>query len=309
MIFTAQQIAELVAVINRQHLVFIAAEVGASVLTDEDRKVLLNAGVDVNKLNPTGKIDMAFRFGMLAEAINDKRAKDMKYLEFKTLFEQGKLTPLTKAEEFALSTVRHQAYKDIKGLGNKIAGQFQDDLIEVDKKQRLAYEKIIEEELDEAILKRKTAKQMASALGHRTGDWARDFDRMSDFLMHTAFDQGKAQQILAEKGEDAEVYKQVYPNACNHCQRLYLTNGEGSKPIIFKLKTLMENGTNIGKKVADWKPVLGSTHPWCRCELYDVPAKLKWDEKDGGFTKVIRNTHGVKRKSKVKITINGAESK
>ena len=51
-----------------------------------------------------------------------------------------------------------------------------------------------------------------------------------------------------------------------------------SKPIIFKLSELKANGTNVGRKVADYLPVVGSLHPRCRCTLNKFQDGYVWNE-------------------------------
>ena len=121
--------------------------------------------------------------------------------------------------------------------------------------------------------------------------------------MHTAYEEGRAANIEYELGKDAIVYKDVYPGACRHCIRLYLTNGFGSQPRLFKLSALRANGTNIGRKPVDWLAVLGPIHPWCRCTLNKLPPGYKWDDKTKDFVPPANYVIGDWRKSKIKITI------
>ena len=65
---------------------------------------------------------------------------------------------------------------------------------------------------------------------------------------------------------------------------------EDSKPKIFKLRDIIENGNNIGRKVAEWKPTIAPTHPYCRCTLVHKPKNMDWDETTHAFTKVRKIT-------------------
>lgn len=298
------QIQELLQIVDNFHVLFVAQQVGVDILTPDDILTLKNAGIDVEKWRgKDGKIAHAFKFGLLAEAIGNKQSKKMNYDQFKKFISSGRFLPLTQSEEAALNNLKHQAYNDIKGLGNKINHDFTQILIEVDQKKRKEYEKTVLTEAQQVILNRETVAELASRIGHKTGDWSRDLGRVADFVMHLAYDQGKAAQILKTYGEEAEVYKSVYKGACKHCIEAYLTNGLGSEPRVFKLKELIENGTNIGRKTADLKPIIGPHHPHCRCELYYKEPNNSWNQETQDFTDVKRNNYGVKRKSKVKFTI------
>lgn len=66
---------------------------------------------------------------------------------------------------------------------------------------------------------------------------------------------------------------------------LHITYGcRYSAPKVFKLSELISNGTNIGRKVNEWKPTVGSTHPWCRCLLRYLPDDYDWSNESKTFT-------------------------
>jgi len=276
--FTPAQIQELLRVIDLHIVSFIAGKVTKQYLTPDEVELLKKHGVKV----PMGAMSMeeAFKFGILSQAMETQKLNKMPYETFKKNLKTKSFLPLDFRERNALNQIEYQAYNEIKGLGNKIKGSFGRIAVEADKKQREKYEKLIETTARKTVLNRGGVKEMKSALGHATGDWARDFDRMADYILHEAHDHGRAHGIERRDGKDALVYKKVFDRACKHCERLYM---DGDKPKIFKLSVLRANGTNVGKKVADWKPVVGATHPWCRCQLEYVGKNKVWDDKLGKF--------------------------
>ncbi len=98
--FTPNQISELLDIIRRTHVSFIAKQVGTSVLNKSDKAILKKHGVNVAILSKTGKVDDAFRFGMLADALETKAAKKLDYYEFKKFVAEGKFFHLTKVDSF-----------------------------------------------------------------------------------------------------------------------------------------------------------------------------------------------------------------
>jgi hypothetical protein len=132
--------------------------------------------------------------------------------------------------------------------------------------------------------------------------WKHDWGRIVETEGNNVFQNGKALKMLEEDSE-VMVVKVVYPLACRHCIKAYLTNGIGSKPRVFKLVDLIKNGDNIDRKVADWKPVVGSIHPWCRCDLKKIPKGYEWNEETSRFELSKKFEHKVERKSKVKVTV------
>jgi len=298
--FTPEEIQELGSIIERTHLVFIGTELGKDVLTPKDIQVLIDHGIDISKLPNIGKVDVAFRFGLLADSLGKEKAGELSYKQIKDFIASGNFIPLSDQENFALKSLKFHSYSDIKGLEHKITKDVNNIIIETSKKNRTKTEKLIKKTAEETIRNGRTVTNMSSVLGEKTGDWARDFDRISDYVLHDAFDTGKAYSVQRKHGDDALVYKEVYSGACKHCQGLYLTNGIGSKPKVFKLSKLRENGSNIGRKTNEWLPVIGPTHPWCRCELENIPPNYHWDEEKSSFQpRRIETT----RKSRARITI------
>lgn len=309
MIFTPSQIEEILKIIDKYQLLFIGQHVGVDMLTPTDKSILRSYGIDVDKLKKESQVEHAFKFGLLSSSLSQKDAKKLDYPSFVKFLESGRFVPLTTRENDSLNALKHHAYKDITGLGNKIKEGWSRVHIEADQKQRAKYEKIVQNAAEKTLRNRGSVRDMVSELGHATGDWSRDFGRISDFVLHSAFDQGRAASIERQEGPSALVYKDVYPGACRHCIKHYLTNGIGSQPKVFKLSELQANGTNVGKKVDDWQPVLGPLHPWCRCTLEAVPAGYEWNDETQSFSTPIKNfQRKVQRKSKVKIKIGDIET-
>lgn len=261
-----QQIQELIDLIDTHHLRFAAEHITTDYLTPEEIRRLKAMGIDPKTINPT--VDDAFRFGMMSEALGDD-AKKMSFDQLKTHLRSKQFLPLDFREQQALQTLKYQAYHEIRGLGNRITSDLQRIMVEVDRAQRADYEKVIREAAEKTIVDRGSVKMMASEIGERTGDWARDLDRISDFVLHNAHDYGRAMQIRRDEEDPknpkvkAKVYKHVFDQACPYCVKLYLTDGPGTQPRVFTIDQLLSNGTNIGRKQQDWKPVIGATHPWC----------------------------------------------
>lgn len=301
--FSQNEIAELIQIINRRQIVFIAEQFGKAVLTKEEIETLVNNGVPVASIPTEGVLDTAFKFGILSEAIGDKRAKGMNLEQFKRFLASGEFVPLNAREQFVLNSIKTQSLADIRGLGGKMTQEFARIASDPKLSVRQNYEQIIRDKAALAVEKRKSVKWMVSEIGHTTEEWGRDFDRIADYTLHRAYDEGRAASIEREGGENALVYKHVQQGACKHCIRLYLTAGMGSQPKLFKLSELIKNGTNIKVKVEDWKPIIGATHPYCRCTLMEYQEGYEWDETQGIFVDSGKHERLVQRKSKLKVTV------
>lgn len=133
---------------------------------------------------------------------------------------------------------------------------------------------------------RGTIKQGVSDIGHLSGQWRRDLQRIVQTESHGLVQQGLQDRWEAQAADDAatfkrpvddvRVYKIPRPGACKHCIRLHL---DGEFPRIYFLSDATGNGTNVGRKAADWQFVVGSVHPWCGCPFFKVPAFVVMPDK------------------------------
>jgi len=300
---TPAQLNELYKAIHLYIYGFIAENIGGDLLVEEELKLLQESGIDVSKIQGKDIIETAFKFGVISTMLPESTLKKLTFNQLKTVMQSSEFNiPLSKMERYALENVRRQAYSDIKGLGNRIESRLNNMVNTESATKRAAYEKVIRETAEEAVLKRKSIAQLKSDLGHATGDWSRDFERIADFIMHAAYDRGRAEGYKEWYGKDVEVYRSVYKGACKKCIELYLTAGIGSEPIVFKLPELEANGTNIGLKQADWKPVLGSTHPFCRCTTFPKPVGYLWNPADQMYSTVDPNWKP-RHKGEIKVSL------
>ena len=303
MFFNTKQIFEVLEIVNRFHIQFIIKQVGYDILPESDKKILKSVGFNEVDFSSMGKIEENFRFGMLSTAIKESKLKKLNYKDFKKFLSSQQFLPLNEVEREALNAIKFQSYQDIKGLGERVSKDLSHIII--DKQKRARAERVIRTEAEKAILNRLNVKELSLEIAKKTGNWLKDWDRVSDYILHEAYDWGRAMNILKTRGKDALVYKSVFPQACEGCQKAYLTRGIGSRPIIFRLKDLIENGDNIGKMKGLARPVLGPFHPRCRCTLQEVPKGFVYNPEKKDFSKpieILRRT-----KSKIKISINGKE--
>ena len=265
MLFNINKIAQLKDYINKQVQKWIVENIGNKGLPYQKGEIKAKTNI----------LEDAFKIGMFT--VNSDK-KDLSFHELQKIIRSNKFLPLSQREQDALNSIVIDATRDINNFGEKLGNQLQIIISEKDKQKKLLLEKIIGDKTKEAILKRQSVKELASELFHATPDWARNWVRVANYNLHSCFNQARAKEIERIYGIDSEVYFYVYPQACKTCVKLYLTNGIGSKPKIFKLSEIIENGSNIGRKQKDWKQTINSTHPFCRCEIIGLGKDKIWNE-------------------------------
>lgn len=279
-LFTVEQVRALAKIIRDNHTALSIGLLGTDAATKSEIQRLIRLGIV-----PKGTekiIDDAFLYGRLLTEINLVVRSGTTTVPKVTLAEMKKRlkarpVPLTPTEEAAVSAARQHAATYVRGLGNRIADDFSTMAIEADKRLRAKYAATITETVAEGVARRDAWRKIASTLGHKTGDWARDFGRIAATEKTRAMQEGYATRLRAREGEAALVAKIPSPKACDHCVRLHLVAGVGSRPRTFRLRDLEANGTNVGRKAGEWRAVVGPTHPWCECALVHVPPGWAFD--------------------------------
>lgn len=313
--FTPFQISQLLEVIEKQNLTFISSKLSPEYLSHEEIQRLQYFGINPYHLYNKGS-DIAlqmFHFGLISDAIGETDAKKMSYDNLLQYFESGDYIPLTKTQQYTLDSVKKQFLGDIKANQGRVFQDINNIVAKEEKNNRIAYEKVIRDEVEVGKLKRLTSRGIAQELARKTGDWSRNFNRIVEYISHTALNEGRSAMLEDKYGDNVRVYFRVFSGACKHCIRLLLTSGIGSQPIIFTLAQLKKNGSNIGRKVDDWKATISSIHPHCRCTIHQLDELYLWNKQTQSFSIPKKNAkqlaHRIERKPIRVSVIIGNEKK
>lgn len=216
-------------------------------------------------------VDLAAKYGMI-EAKN-RNIKDLEK-------EIAKLDNISLAK---LDLSNYQMETDIEYLSSKCKTYLIRTSLEQLKREYGVLETVFE---GNSIPKNKMANELRRITKDRKQDW--------DMVIRTELNNRKQEatayeilnnnSILSDEGGDTLVYKQPNLDACSHCKRLYLKE-DGITPKVFKLSEMVAYGSNVGLKVAEWKPTLGVVHPHCQCQLKVLPKGMEFDE-NGNLKKV-----------------------
>lgn len=226
---TISQIHELSNIIETNQAVIIGREFGPDFLTEFDKTLLERAGVDLEQLysESADTIFTSFHFGLISDSL-----RELGYIDstsYKDLYEyisRGEYIPLTHQEIASINSVKTQSLASLRSIGNKI---FQDINQILPDTSRSTQEGFIRKEIEDGVKYKKTTREVANEIAHKTGDWSRDFDRIVQYTSQTAYEAGKAAAMTRQYGDDIYVYKQVYEKACFPAEDTeYLTN-EGFK--------------------------------------------------------------------------------
>lgn len=301
-----EQVNTIFDLVSRQLVLFAGVTMGPKVLSEEDRRVLIDNKVDINRLY-SEKEDLVllnFQLGMLSNILGDQRTQGMTYDQLVKFVSSGQHIPLTEIERATVDSIKMQSFADIKSARGKIFQDVNNVVSNQLGSSRADQEEFIKERLAQGSADRKSRKAIARDIARLTGDWSRNFDKSVQYISHSALNEGRAAAIMRRYdggGKEARIYFQVQPNACDSCVKAYLTKGRGSEPIIFTMSEIIANGSNIGRKQKEWLPTLGAMHPHCRCLATEYIDGSEWD----GVKFVGKKYHSPINRRKIHIVFNG----
>ena len=307
-LITPEVARDIAKIIRDHHGAVAAALFGKDSVSAADWEMALNLGLILPGSDVAAIAEGLHTYGAMLAHL-DQAAMQSRYGmtldQIQAEIERNPV-PQTVAEHYAAQSNAHRGAQAIVGLGDKIGASVGGSLIETDHELERFMRGTIRDVVsaahgdDEAARRiresgaamglsddffdgqfRSTVDRQASDIGHLTGDWTRDLQRIVQTESHNAVNSGVAESWIEQEDQAAQreerstnevlVFKLPRPDACRYCNGLYL---DGGIPRIFHLSSLRANGTNVGKRRADWMPVEGATHPWCGCTIHRVPAIL-----------------------------------
>ena len=110
-------------------------------------------------------------------------------------------------------------------------------------------------------------KNLRGILKGKVDNWEYRYKTIINTELNRASNWGAMDAILHNNSELAPeqitVFKQGNKpghGACKYCAKFWYMD-DGMTPKVYKMSELIANGSNIGKKAADWLPTVDSTHP------------------------------------------------
>lgn len=274
---TPDQTHKILELLDRQLLFFAGTTLGTHVLTDHEKSILSDNRIDYNRLYDVTKdvITLNYHLGMLSNILS--QAKGLQYNDLVKYIVSGQHIPLSERERATIDSLKMQSMADIRSHRGKIFQDINNVVSNELGNLKADQQEFIRETILQGTRERKSRKNIAREIAKLTGDWSRNFDKSVQYISHTALNEGRAAILERRYGSQAKVYFQVQDDACDHCVKHYLTQGRGSQPKVFTLKELQYNGSNIGRKQSEWKPVLHALHVNCRCLATEFIPGTEWD--------------------------------
>jgi hypothetical protein len=270
-----RQLADVSRIIEDNHTAFLIQIGLGDQVPPEQVQRLVRLGLVSKAQVKAGLLDDAFLFGLLADSLEESKAKHMEYEQFQQWAARHEV-PLGQEEREAVKSLKRSMATHLKRLRSQVEDDTQETLVEADQLLHQRMAATVTHKLTQGVEQRKSVAEVASALKKATGQYARDWTRVAVTELNNAFQEGKLATIQkSNKGRDPDVFKRVKKSACKECKEAYLT--KSGAPRVFKLSQLLANGSNIGRHRHDRRATIKSHHPHCCCELQELPPGFEFD--------------------------------
>lgn len=141
-------------------------------------------------------------------------------------------------------------------------------ITEVDAEKRAEKLEIIREETAREFVESKDWRSLARKLADRTKEYVRNWERIARTELQACYNDARVISGVKDFGPETQIARVHEAGACEDCIRLC---GDSQNPVVFNVRELFENGTNVGKRRRDWRATIFPIHPNCRCDTVVVP--------------------------------------
>lgn len=183
-------------------------------------------------------------------------------------------TPESKISKESKRFLNENLKKLVEQQKLEVANKFESLMVESNLQNRLKAKEALSPD---------SIRRIQQNLKDASQGFIKDWKRVAVTEVSNAVGLGSVDKIIerAENPHETYVYR-INPNdsrTCRECRKFYIDK-DGS-PKLYRLSTIVGNGSNYGKKRSEWKPVTTATHPNCR-DTPIIELKPGWKLLPGG---------------------------
>ena len=277
MVISKSTIAKIKEIVKKNHKRLGITLLGNSIFTPEEIKELEAQGVDTS--NNSSVMDLAYNHNFINEESTE--ASPTSTEDMKSQQAAPGVKPRGEAHEYAVEHANESVAQLIEKLGTDVSTKLEGLIRESNNQYKSnALQNLNRSDMADELVKEGMIGQIKAKLRDASKDSARDWNRVAVTEVSNIIGIASTDRIVAKNQNksinEVYVYRIVVNDAklCKYCRKFYLDN-DGS-PKVYKLSTILGNGSNYGKKAASWNPTILATHPNDRCsQVIEIPPGYK----------------------------------
>ena len=287
MVISKETLQKIKDVIDNHYNKLTISVLGKSVFTSKELRQLKSEGIDTN--NPESFLELVYNYNF----INDQKDAGRPTSASDTRLQQAQVgvKPVGEAHDAAVEHLNEMAKVSLDKLKTDSASQIEGLIRDANNGYRMnALQNLDRSEDLDRLVKESSLGKIKQKLRDYTKNGNRNWERIASTEVSNAIGLGSTDRIVSmnkdKKPDDIYVYRIVVDDAalCKWCRSFY-QDDDGS-PKVYKLSSLLNNGSNYGKKTSEWRPVIAATHPNERCGQV-IELKPGWEVQPGGSVKFV----------------------
>lgn len=266
MIISKGLLEKIKSIIEKQYNTLTISVLGNSVFTSSELDELHNQGIDINQ--DTSFLDFIYNYNFINPYGTLDKPKTLEGIESQLAIPGIK--PLGEAHTYAVEHLNENAKQVLDKLKQDVMTKFEGIIRDKNNDYKLnALMNLNRDAAEDIIVKELTISEIKQELKDFAGEPNRNWDRIIATELSNAIGAGHVDRIVVDNSnknmDNVLVYRIVVKDThlCKFCNEFYVDT-DGS-PKVYRLSTLLANGSNYGKKTSAWNPVTLATHPNERC--------------------------------------------
>ncbi len=280
MVLKKSVIEKIKGIIEKHHASFLVGMLGHKVLTATQLRKLKEAGIDVS--NKESFIENLYHHNYLNEHGSAEAPTSVQEMEAQ---QEDAIMPKEAEHDASREHLNANMQQLIEKQQQEVLSRVEGIIRERNNKFKFDKARSL---LD--VSKDKSLVGLKVELRDYSRDASRNWVRIVNTEVSNAVSLGSVDRIVDDNKnvdlKDVLVYRIVVNDSalCTFCRKFY-RDKDGS-PKLYRMNDLLANGSNFGKKRADWLPTAMATHPSERCSQV-IELKPGWKLLSGGTTTYI----------------------
>lgn len=273
MVISEETIKKIRKIIDKHYNKLIISVLGNTVFSAEEKRILESQGIDIS--NKDSLMELVYNHNYLNHALEPGGPTSVEDMKQQQRAPGAK--PVGEAHDYSIVSLNESTKQYIEKLKMEVSSRIEGFIRQNNDEYKMnALQNLDRTEFADQLVKESSLGKVKQKLRDSAKDANRDWQRVAITEMGNAIGIGSVDRIVTENREKdlKEVYVYRIPvndeKTCKYCRRFYNSDKTGYK--IYRLSTLLANGTNYGKKTDSWRPVIGSTHPNSRTsQIIEIP--------------------------------------
>ena len=282
MVTSKKTLEKIREIIERHYANLTLSLLGRSVFTEEELEALKRQGVDTS--NEQSLLSLVYFHNFINHPVDKQSPATIQ--EMKDQQQVSGIKPEGEAPEYTITNINDKTKQYIDKLKEDVKTRIESMIRENNDQYKMnALQNLDREAFIDEMIKESTIGKVKQKLKDTSKDATRDWTRVVLTEMSNVIGASSLDRIVSDNAgldlDEIYVFRITVSDAktCKWCRRFY--NDSDGSPKVYRLSTILANGSNFGKKPDEWKPVAGATHPNERCSQ-TIELKPGWKVQPGG---------------------------